>query len=72
MLPDNELVRQYHKTLSKSLEITEERILAGPSTDINSDEVAMEYFKKIGRREALKDALTEFESISKAFFGITE
>ena len=65
---ENEFVRNHLKSLDSRIETLEQFILGGPSSDVSSDEVAMEYLRNIGKLESLKEAKDLFESHLRAYF----
>jgi hypothetical protein len=65
----NILIEHHTKNLDKQIEAIDTYILSGPSSDINSDEVAMEYMRRVGKREALLDIKESWESTVRAFLG---
>ena len=64
-----ELADTHRKGLNARIENLEQFILSGPSSDINSDEVAMEYMRNIGKLESLKEARELFEHNVRAYLG---
>lgn len=65
---DNVLVKTHFAALEKKLSEIDSYILMGPSSDINADEVSMEYMRRVGKREAILELKELFEINVKSFF----
>jgi hypothetical protein len=64
---ESEFVRVYIKKLDNKIEDLERFITEGPSSDINSDEVAMEYLKRLGQLSAYRETKIIFEELLRAY-----
>lgn len=69
MLPKDEFLTTYQKKLNQAIETQSAYILSGPSTDFSTDEVSLEYVKRLGELEGLKKAYAIFEDTATAYFG---
>jgi len=68
MLPKDEFLYTYQKRLEKLIEQQAEYILSGPTVE-QSDEISLEYKKRLGELEGAKKALTLFEDTVTAYYG---